>query len=284
MEDRESNLEYWVEERLAVLAPPAGWQPDSARAYAAMHNLDGAMKRRRRKRLLLAAAFGAASLAALLVEAPKAYCAGAGCANQPVSHQPSLQPKPQPSLQPKPQPAPAQNFRQSGAANAPITCEIYSDYACPACANAFRDVLPLLMLNYVQTGKVRLVHRDFPLPVHRYSRLAARYANAAGLVGEYEAAVAQIFRTQAAWTSTGEIDAQLTHVLSPGAMQTIRQLVNGDATLDGDVAADIAQGREDQIASTPTFVIVTNGHREKIPPGSSYELLKSYLDGLLKAQ
>ena len=276
MENRESNVEQWVGERLAALQPPAGWQPDSARAYTAMQKLDGAMKRRGRQRLLLAAAFGVACLAALLVEAPKAYCAGAGCANQPASHQPAPLSKPNP--------APAQNFKQSGTMEATIVCEIYSDYECPACANAFRDMIPLLILNYVQTGKVRLLHRDFPLPIHRYARLAARYANAAGMAGEYDAAVAQLFRTQAAWSANGEIDAQLTPVLPPAAMQQIRQLVNSDSTLDGDIAADIAQGREDQIASTPTFVIVTNGRREKIPPGSSYELLKSYLDGLLKAR
>ena len=274
MENRENNVEQWVDKRIAALAPPAGWQPDSARAYAAMHKLDGTIKRRRRMRLLLAAAFGAACLVALLLEAPQAYCAGPGCANQPASHQPA--PPARPNA------APAQKFKQSGAADAPIVCEVYSDYECPACAKIFRDVLPLLMLNYVQTGKVRLRHRDFPLPIHRYARLAARYANAAGRLGEYEAALTQIFRTQAAWSGTGEIDAHLTPVLPPAAMQQIRQLVNSDSTLDDDIAADIAQGREDQIASTPTFVIVTNGRREKIPPGSSYELLKGYLDGLLK--
>lgn len=267
MENREDNLEQWVEGRLAALQPPSNWQPDAARAYTALRPFDKRMKRLRRKRFVVAAAFAAACLAALLVKAPKAYCAGPGCANQSV-----------------PQPAPPGNFKQSGAPDAPLTCEIYSDYECPACANAFRDVLPLLILNFVQTGKVRLVHRDFPLSQHPYARLAARYANAAGMLGEYDAAVAQLFRTQAAWSANGEIDAQLAPMLPPAAMQQIRQLVNSDSALDDGIAADIAQGRQDQIASTPTFVIVTNGRREKIPPGSSYELLKGYLDGLLKAR
>jgi protein-disulfide isomerase len=34
--------------------------------------------------------------------------------------------------------------------------------------------------DYVKTGKVRLIHRDFPLAMHQHSKLAARYANDRG--------------------------------------------------------------------------------------------------------
>jgi protein-disulfide isomerase len=272
MENREIDLEHWVEKRLETLRAPAGWEPDSARAFGELRKLDGTKKRRRLRRLVLAGAFGVVCVAALLLEAPKAYCAGPGCASQPAN----------PKSAPASKPHSAPSFKQAGRTNAPITLEIYSDYECPACANAFRNLIPLLLLNYVQTGKVRLLHRDFPLPMHPYARLAARYANAAGLAGEYDVAAAQLFRTQSTWAANGEIDAQLMQVLPPGDMQKIRQLVSSDATLDDTVNADIVMGREDQIASTPTIVVVKNGRREKLPPGPSYELLKSYLDGLLK--
>jgi protein-disulfide isomerase len=264
MEDRESNVERWVGDRLSALQPASDWQPDTARAYAALRPFDRKMHRQRQKRVVAAAAFAVVCLAALLVEAPKAYCAGPGCSN--------------PSTPP---PAAPGNFKESGSADAPITCEIYSDYQCPACAATYRDIIPLLMLNFVQTGKVRIVHRDFPLAVHPYARLAARYANAAGQVGEYDAAVTQLFRAQAIWGATGEIDQQLAQALPPAAMQRIRQRIKDDA-LDTTIAADIAQAREDQVSGTPTFVIVKDGRREKLPPGPSYDVLKSYLDGLLK--
>jgi protein-disulfide isomerase len=300
MENRDVNLERWMENRLAALQEPAGWQPDSGRAFSAMRKLDGTMKRRRRKRILLMAASMAAGLAVLLLEAPKAYCAGSGCAapkidhtlaiTPPVQPAPAAEPRPgaqqapaaaKPAPHPKPRPAANLNFKESGADDAPITCEIYSDYECPACAAAFQNIVPLLVADYVKTGKVRLLHRDFPLPMHPYARLAARYANAAGRAGEYEAAVAQIFRTQPAWNQTGDIDAQLMQALPPGAMQKIRQLVNEDPTLDDTVNTDVAMARQDEITSTPTLVIVVNGNREKIAPVPSYELLKSYLDRLL---
>ena len=37
--------------------------------------------------------------------------------------------------------------------------------------------MPQLVARYIDTGKVRLIHRDFPLSRHRYARMAARYAN-----------------------------------------------------------------------------------------------------------
>lgn len=50
-----------------------------------------------------------------------------------------------------------------GAASAPITIIEYAAMHCPFCARFERDVVPKLIQNYVNTGKVRMVFRDFPL-------------------------------------------------------------------------------------------------------------------------
>jgi protein-disulfide isomerase len=301
MANREDNLERWVEERLGSLEPPAGWRPDGGRAFAGIEGFDRKMRRRRVRRFVAVGAFAAVCVAILLVEAPKAYCAGGACGNQQSGPAPTSpganEQAPQPMrlpvtipVAPKPAPVPPQrhkttvrSFKESGAADSPITCEIYSDYQCPGCAAAFQNMVPRLVADYVQTGKVRLLHRDYPLPIHRYARLAARYANAAGSAGVYETAVAQIFRTQAAWSATGDIDAQLAEVLAPETMQKIRKLVNEDTAPDDAIAADIAMGQQDKIVSTPTLVVVVNGKREKIPLHSSYELISKYLDEFLTA-
>ena len=80
-------------------------------------------------------------------------------------------------------------------------------------------------MDHVQTGKIRILHRDFPLPQHRYAHLAARFANAAGRVGQYDLVVNQLFKTQRAWEESGDIDAQIREVLPPGTLQRVRQLV-----------------------------------------------------------
>src|SRR6267154_4398253 len=58
-----------------------------------------------------------------------------------------------------------------GSKNAPVTMEVFSDFQCPACKTLFLTTNRQLMDNYVTTGKVYLIHRDFPLAMHAHSRV-----------------------------------------------------------------------------------------------------------------
>ena len=49
-----------------------------------------------------------------------------------------------------------------GNANAPVTLVEYGDYQCPFCTRYFQTIQPLIVTNYVNTGKVKMVFRDFP--------------------------------------------------------------------------------------------------------------------------
>ena len=57
-----------------------------------------------------------------------------------------------------------------GSKNAPITMEVFEDFQCPACRNFYETTLKQVIDNYVNTGKVYLIHRDFPLEMHPYAR------------------------------------------------------------------------------------------------------------------
>ncbi|MBV8732597.1 MAG: thioredoxin domain-containing protein, partial [Acidobacteriia bacterium] len=159
------------------------------------------------------------------------------------------------------------------------TCEIYSDYQCPFCAQMFMETLPSLA-EFVRTGKLRLVHRDFPLSQHQYARLAARYANAAGLLGYYQVVVDRIFRTQKIWSQDGDIDAQVAPVLPPEVLRHVREMVGSDPQLDQSVTADLEVGRREEIRQTPTLVITFHGQRQTITGMPDLSLLRRYLDGL----
>jgi protein-disulfide isomerase len=50
-----------------------------------------------------------------------------------------------------------------GNPNAPVTIVEFSDYQCPFCGRFWSDTLPDIKKNYIETGKVKLVYRDFPL-------------------------------------------------------------------------------------------------------------------------
>jgi protein-disulfide isomerase len=179
-------------------------------------------------------------------------------------------------------PPAAANFKEQGSPTATVTIEIYTDYECPSCAMLYRDFVPTLLAEYVRTGKVKLLHRDFPLPQHPYAKVAARYANAAGRLGYYDAAVEQIFKTQDKWSGAGDVDAQLVPVLPPGVMQKIREMVRNDNTLDATVEADMAMVRTDQVNQTPTLVVVSKGKRQPIAGAPQWSLFRSYLDKLLE--
>jgi protein-disulfide isomerase len=176
----------------------------------------------------------------------------------------------------------APNFKESGSPTAPLTIELYTDYQCPHCRAFYLEVLPELAKEYIKTGKVRLIHRDFRLSQMQYSKLATRYANAAGQIGRYDLVAKQLFETQPEWAQNGNIDAEIVKVLPPGEMQKVRDLVQNDPHLDDQTVKDEAMAiNEDHLAATPTIVIVYKGKRESVSGGSTWPLLKSYIDGKL---
>jgi protein-disulfide isomerase len=175
------------------------------------------------------------------------------------------------------------NFKESGSPTAPITIEIYTDYECPACRALYMDTLPSLNQDFVATGKVHLLHRDYPLPQHQYSRLATRYANAAGAIGKYDLVANQIFVTQPEWAQNGNVDAAVAKVLAPADLEKVRAMVKTDSHLDDSVTQDVAMGNnQDHLTQTPTIVIVAKGKRDVIAGGMPYSILKQYLDQKLK--
>lgn len=174
------------------------------------------------------------------------------------------------------------NYKESGSPWAPVTVEIYTDYECPHCATFYNGVYPQLVSEDVKTGKVRVVHRDFPLPQHPYAKLAARYANAAGELGHYEDVVRQLFADQPEWAANGNVDTSVSKVVPAETMQKVRDLVKSDPRLDATVAADMSMVMKDGIGQTPTVVFVYRGVRNKVTGIESFALLKAYLDDLVK--
>ncbi len=314
MENNDRNTARWVDERLAALDAGAAFRPDPARALARVEARDRRYRVVRRRWFW---AFAAALVVGLISLAAPVPCNAASKACvQPMGARlwDSVFRKPVPPItlidrggpSPKPSPAPSPAplvamtppaaspsvtpqvaiappvYKWSGQPNAPIVCEFYSDFECPHCALTVLEIMPQFEAQFVRTGKVRLLHRDFPLNGHRYSHLAARYANAAGHAGVYEVVVQQIFRTQAVWSRDGNIEPQLAPVVSAAALHRIHDLVQNHAPeLDESINADMAMGARDQINRTPSLVVVFGGNRQVIPGMPSVEMLQGYFDELL---
>ena len=67
-----------------------------------------------------------------------------------------------------------------GSGNAPLTIVEFSDFECRYCRRFHEQVLPSLKREYIDTGLVRFVHKDLPLPFHDQARPAAAAARCAG--------------------------------------------------------------------------------------------------------
>ena len=177
--------------------------------------------------------------------------------------------------------------------------EVFSDYQCPSCRNLFEGTLRPMMQDYVASGKVYLVHRDFPLPMHAYSFDAARWVNAAAEIGKFEEVEAALYDNQNDWSAKGNIEKYVAGAMSPVDFKRVQNLVAGCLTqtpgnmkpaaqtnqkcpLDAYINQDIALGKQVPVQATPTYIITAKGQR--LPAGSgpvSWPILKQFLDSLL---
>lgn len=98
---------------------------------------------------------------------------------QEVAGQQAQDPKPS-----GPQKVSADDDPVLGDKNAPVTLIEFSDYECPFCKRHFQNVLPQLIEEYVDSGKLKIVYRDLPLSFHdplaTQSALAANCAREQG--------------------------------------------------------------------------------------------------------
>jgi protein-disulfide isomerase len=167
-----------------------------------------------------------------------------------------------------------------GSKTAPVIMEVFSDYQCPACKTLFLGTNRQLMENYVSTGKVFLIHRDFPLPAHAHSRVAARYARAAAQIGKIEPVEEALFQNQEKWEQTGDVDGTVAAALSPAEMAKVRALVKG-GTLEPMIDKDYALGQVYRVNQTPTTIFHCKGQTYPYASVMSYDILKQFLEQLL---
>jgi protein-disulfide isomerase len=167
-----------------------------------------------------------------------------------------------------------------GSKNAPVVVEIYSDFQCPACKQLFLNTTQKVMDNYVSSGKVYLVHRDFPLPMHAYSRVAASYSRAAAHIGKCEPVEQALFQNQEKWETNGDVKGIIAGVLSPAEMKKVQAIVDAK-TLEPLIERDKQLGLTVPITQTPTSVFHSKGQTYPYAGTLSYDVLKDFLDQLV---
>jgi protein-disulfide isomerase len=145
-----------------------------------------------------------------------------------------------------------------GKADAPITMVEYASFTCPHCAHFHNDVLPQIESAYIDTGKVRLVFRDFPLDeaALRASQLTQCVSPLA-----YFPMVSLLFKEQGNWAHGDDPLKGLAQIAAGAGLDQAKF----QACLDDKTTSDriIARAQEAQekygVDSTPTFFI--NGRK-----------------------
>ena len=171
-----------------------------------------------------------------------------------------------------------------GSKSAPITMEVFEDFQCPACGNFYETSLKQVIDNYVNTGKVYLIHRDFPLDMHPYSHQAARLANAAADLGQFETVERALFDSQSQWSANGKIEEAIASSVPAAQMKKILDYQAAHINdINASIERDRAMGAQRNVSQTPSIYVTSRGKTEALPGGGvDYKLLKQYLDYLLR--
>lgn len=169
-----------------------------------------------------------------------------------------------------------------GTKSAPIELEIFSDFQCPVCRQFYFGVTKQLIDEYVSSGKVFLVHHDFPLPMHAHSVDAAKWANAAAAIGKFQEVEDILYSKQDSWGASGKVDETVAAALSPADMKRVRALVES-SEVGAAIQHDEDLGKERNVGGTPSIFVTHKGQMVPLPAqGTTYTLLKQYLDFLLR--
>jgi len=141
-----------------------------------------------------------------------------------------------------------------GDENAPVTIVSFEDYQCPFCKRAFDQTFPPLKKDYIDTGKVKYVYRDFPLSFHPQANAAAEASECANEQDKFWDYHDAIFNNQA--TLGRDLYIQLAGQLDLDVDQ-FTQCID-DGKYKQEVQADTSYGSQVGVSGTPTFFIISS--------------------------
>lgn len=181
----------------------------------------------------------------------------------------------------------AEGYPYRGSPDAPVTLVEYSDYLCPFCKRHFDETLPGLLNDYVRSGKVQYVFRDFPI-VSLHPNAPQGHA-AAWCVGEQDAAQYWkmhdlLFATRDQWYSLTDPSAYLEQLAlkagsDPTAYRACIESKRTQAIVDTGIAAANIKG----FNGTPSFEFVANASQKThtLIGAQSLILFKDWLDSMV---
>lgn len=167
-----------------------------------------------------------------------------------------------------------------GSKDAAVTITEYASMTCPHCAAFNEQVFPKIKSEYIDTGKVRYIFREFPLDIKAAAGSMLSRCIANDDASKYFAVTDMLFRQQNDWVTKNTTET-LTRIGKQAGLtqQQVEACLKDQALLDK-IAADQKYASDVlKVDSTPTFFI--NG--EKIKGETSFEEFGKKINPLLKS-
>ena len=165
-----------------------------------------------------------------------------------------------------------------GNPSAPILIELYSDFECPACREFHVDMLPRLMRDFINTGKVYLVDHD--MSNHQHSAEATGYAFAAARIGKYSDVANALFQHQAEWSQNGKVWDAVASVLSAADQKKVAAMAK-EPSIQAEIKTETDDGRA-KVTQTPTMIVIRSMRQYRFVGSPNYDLFSGFLNDLLK--
>ena len=167
-----------------------------------------------------------------------------------------------------------------GPADAPVTITEYASMTCPHCAAFNATVFPKIKAEYIDTGKIRYVFREFPLDIKAAAGAMLARCIAKDDAGKYFTVVDLLFRQQNDWVVKNTTDT-LTRIGKQAGLsaQAVDACLKDQALLDKITADQKYASEVLKVDSTPTFFV--NG--EKIKGETSFEEFDKKIKSFLKS-
>ena len=143
--------------------------------------------------------------------------------------------------------------QEVGSASAPVTIIEYASMTCPHCAQFHETVYPEIKKNYIDTGKVRFIFREFPLdPLAAAGFMLAR----CGDKSKYFPMIETLFAQQKDWVVQKPLQPLLAIAKQAGFTQeTFDACLANQKVLDGIEEVRARAAQKFQVTSTPTFFV-----------------------------
>ena len=167
-----------------------------------------------------------------------------------------------------------------GPANAPVTITEFASMTCPHCAAFNETVFPKIKSEYIDSGKIRFVFREFPLDIKAAAGSMLARCIAKDDAGKYFAVIDMLFKQQNDWVLKNTTETLIRIGKQAGlTQQAVEDCLKDQALLDK-IAADQKFANEVlKVNSTPTFFI--NG--EMIRGETSFVEFDKRIKSLLKS-